>query len=338
VGEKNLTFGEIICLAGDYYAHLDAASAEKFVRVWPPLEGVAAWLGGDYRGTTLYDDSADHVHPLLKIIRRDRDVGERGTAAEAIVGLNDRARHEYPLRRYLALASQNYCHFTCPHPGWTPEGGEALHLYDGYHARALEEAAQARGGRVERLHAALATDAFGCHFLTDSFSSGHMRVPRRLLGEQFGVLRGSLRMSKQMHDEDNAQGLWCTTLEPQGDKRWVWRAYGDGFLGSDEAQLNLYMVQEAVRRSAAEVVHAFLGAAFPPGQSARGLMPVPLAPGAGPRMGDVMPDASAPPRTLPNHYPYFWFDGAGRVIERDGGLDSPLYKYPDGGAAQAAGF
>ena len=66
---------------------------------------------------------------------------------------------------------------------------------------------------------AVARTAYAMHFLTDAFSSGHMRVPRTLLGVTKGLL------AKIMHDIDGVVGLWCENGFSQ-----QWRASGDGYL------------------------------------------------------------------------------------------------------------
>ena len=68
---------------------------------------------------------------------------------------------------------------------------------------------------------AVAQTAFGLHFMTDAFSSGHMRVPRGLLGQTGGLL------SKVMHDIDSKIGLFV-----QNGFGELWRAFGDNYLDS----------------------------------------------------------------------------------------------------------
>jgi outer membrane protein OmpA-like peptidoglycan-associated protein len=74
--------------------------------------------------------------------------------------------------RYGALALDNFLHFSF--------GGENINAWKEGHKQALIEAYQAGlsnnpGGRVR----AMARNAASNHYLTDAFSSGHMRVPRR---------------------------------------------------------------------------------------------------------------------------------------------------------------
>jgi hypothetical protein len=310
---RSIRFGELICLAGDFFAHLDRECADRFADAWPPLPRVAGWLlGPDYRSEVLLDADGAAVKALLATIHRD-GTGSRSTLGEALKTATDTALHRYPARRYLALASQNYCHFGSPDPSIK---NEALELYRGYHQLACERAAAA-GNDGTRWTLAVATEAFACHFLTDLFATGHMRTPRRALGECFGVLRGSLRMSKAMHDEDNEVGLWCTTMVPAAGPRVVWRGFGDGKLLDPDAFVHLLQVQEAVRRSVWELYEAHAGRPVAADQRAECLVPVPLAPGRGPLPTDVFPDgqAHAEPAS-PNHAPLYALLRNGHVGER----------------------
>lgn len=334
VGDARLTFGEIICLAGDFFAHLDEEAKDVFAPAWPALQGFTRWLGGDYRGQTLAGEAPHTIAAILQVIRRGSPAGAIGEYAALAY---DGTVNSYPVRRYLALASQNYCHFANhSQPGAPDPANEALSLYLRYHRRALAEAAAA-GGLEAKLGRALATEAFGCHFLTDAFASGHMRVPRRYLGERFGILRGALKMSRDMHAEDNDQGLWVTPRR-SSRPRVVWRAYGDGRLLAPEAATHLAQVREAVRRSAGEVFAAFaLRRRDPPWQEpAIDLVPVPLAPGESPRAGDVPPKAAPTLARGPNPFPLFWLDAAGVLWRRTGDASTNAYRMQEGGATVPA--
>ncbi len=314
VGGKALRFGTIIAMAGDYYAHLDDQAAASFGWAWPAMDGLSGWIAGDYRSTTLAADDVTAVQMLEQHILREAAGGNVGALATAL----DSARSKYPLRRYLALASQNICHFACQSKGYSERGNPALALYRAYHRRALLEArAAGESGRREGLDAALVVDAFGCHFLTDLFASGHIRVPRGILGERFGIVRGALVLAKLFHDEDNQLGLWVTTLRPSGDRRVVWRAFGDDTLQIEEAKVHLAQIQEAVRRSVADVFVAYCsarkGLASPALPGAEDMIPVPLPPGERPRLGKDVAPSGAMPDFPPNHLPMFDVLGDGRV-------------------------
>jgi hypothetical protein len=319
---KTLTFGQIIALAGDFYAYLDRTARKEYKWAWPPQTGLWAWVGSDYRETYLTSDSAAGTNELLAVIMRDGDAN-RGAAGEFIALAYDSVVNQFPARRYVALATQNYCHFVCPKPGWNESTNEALRLYREYHRRALQEANAARqvtqSKQSEAFRSALATDAFGCHFLTDLFASGHIRVPRRLLSEQYGEIKGGW-MSKVMHEEDNTLGLWCTTrIADASGQRVVWRAYGDGMLRQKVAEQHKRQVQEAVRRSAAEVFAAFCATQLPEESGAEALLPIPLKPGEPLRNTDILPDGTPAPgpfNSHPNHWPKYWFRPDGKVLHR----------------------
>jgi hypothetical protein len=319
-----MKFGEVICLAGDFFAHFDRESAARFHDAWPPLRGVAGWLAGeDYRADLLFEADRTAVADLLATIHRD-GTGSTSALGEVFKTAADTALRQYPARRYLALASQNHCHFGSPDPARVPN--EALALYRGYHQLACERAAAA-GDDKARWVLAVATEAFACHFLTDLFASGHMRTPRRALGERFGILRGALRMSKAMHDEDNAVGLWCTTRAPAAGPRVVWRAFGDGRLLAPESRRHLLQVQEAVRRSVWEIHEARAKRDVADGERAEGRIPVPLPPGHAPRPTDVFPDGAAHAAgAAPNHAPLYALLPSGHVGVRDGARESLQYR------------
>lgn len=315
VGAVSLTFGEIICLAGDYFAHLDDESAKRFEGAWPELGGVAGWLvGEDYRAARLLEESNASLHELLALIHEKHPHGIEAVASVVQSAAAHAAHH--PARRYLALASKNYCHFGSPDPRIP---NEALNLYRDYHALAKERAVAAGNDRAKWM-LALVTEAFACHFLTDLCASGHMRTPRRRIGERFGVVKGGLFMSKAMHDEDNELGLWCSTRDVRATPRVVWRAYGDGRLFRPEAAHHLAQVQELVRRSVWEIYQARLHVEVAPLDRAESYLPVPLSPDDAPGPADVFPDgAPHEASTAPNHLPLYVLLSNDHIGKRQGG-------------------
>jgi hypothetical protein len=323
LGGTHVTFGEVICLAGDFYAHLDQECAAAFADAWPALSGAAAWLGGDYRADVLLAAPAKEVKELLHSIHEEAH--NKAALSEFASAVADGATQFSAKRRYLALASQNFCHFGSPDAARLPN--EALRLYRGYHALALKRARDC-GNDSQRWIAAVLTEGFACHFLSDLFASGHMRTPRRPLGELFGVLHGALRMSKAMHDEDNQLGLWCTTTgAPRVGPRVVWRAFGDGRLLDAAAQPHLLRVQEAVRRSVWELHLAQRGIEVAPDERAETHIPVPLPPGLGPAPSDVRPDGvSYAAGAAGNHQPLYALLANGHLGERAGGPMVALYR------------
>lgn len=312
IGKRRATFGQIIALAGDFYAYLDSASRKNNGAAWPESPGWIEFLAGDYRDPPLLEDESAIVGDILQTFERELALLMRGEAVGTVSELlHDSSSTKFPGRRYLALAGQNYCHFAAhPWDGTIDDpANEALTSYHYYHYRALAAAEMAGMSIVnqeQKFIEALVIEAFGCHFLTDMFASGHLRVPRRALGEQFGIMRGGLGMAHGMHDEDNKRGLWVTTRMPQSP-RVVWRAFGDAMLFRPESAHHFGMVQEAVRRSVAEVFARYCGVSdIGSANTAEALLPIPLAAGMAPQVGDVLPFGLGAPDTEPaNHFPLY---------------------------------
>lgn len=333
VGKMQLTFGEIISLAGDYYAYLDQPAAQTLSAAWPAPSATVRLLAGDYRQPALRDEDPAVTHDILKTTYRDKSASQ-DKLTEAKTLIHDGLFGKYPVRRYLALASQNFCHFACQPPtGFLDdEANEALKSYRAYHKRALALAEQARAEQNENLFLdALVIDAFGCHFLTDLFSTGHMRVPRRVLSERYGIVRGALGLAHEMHCEDNKHGLWCTTRLPQMP-RMVWQGFGDTWLLTDKSVRHFNLVKQAVRRSAAEVFARWCSVVLPVAEGAEALIPVPLAAGSGPESTDVYPTGgglSEVPAGAPNHYPLLCFvPEHDLIVRRVGTPQENLYEDP----------
>jgi outer membrane protein OmpA-like peptidoglycan-associated protein len=82
------------------------------------------------------------------------------------------------LTGYALLALQNIPHFLA--------GGSSRESWLQYHARAIDTAIRAGlSADNAQFTRAYAQEAFGQHFLTDSFSAGHIRTPRREIDEWY---------------------------------------------------------------------------------------------------------------------------------------------------------
>lgn len=121
---------------------------------------------------------------------------------------------------YARIGWYNFDHFS-------PNSRQA---YAACHSNAIEIAAEA-GKNEQKLKEAYYMEAWALHFLTDAFSSGHLRVPRKELhddnrarawtGGPFEVPVWDIQ-ARYMHDEDSACGL--LVLNDEG-REWI--AYGD---------------------------------------------------------------------------------------------------------------
>jgi hypothetical protein len=168
--------------------------------------------------------------------------------------------------RYMQLAYSNFDHFNY----------DALTSYKAGLNVARRQAMQASSASTTEqkdrmLAEAYAIIGFANHFLTDLFSSGHLRTPRRQLfnfayddlGRKFAGL-----CAKAMHDEDNYNGLWVTN--DRGDQ---WVAYGDARYRDDVNRVNRSIIYQAVQASIHDVYNTFITGVLSPEATSLGYIP-----------------------------------------------------------------
>lgn len=278
-----LSFGQIIALAGDFYGvpedpiidpsekpeKIAAGRRERFSAAYSTL------ANGDYKRIK------KELDQILKIMTKERSEieaaleskegkviisDEKGDIQMVPSKVYEQLGHKFVeewdkaaggywvfgvpviFGRIMKLAENNHDHFL-PY---------AMDAYLAGHELALEKArAAAIAGNLDQkikvLEEAYSTDAFACHFLTDSFSSGHLRTPRRELAKEVTPTIVGDWLCRCMHREDNKYGLRVTNKK--GDK---WIAYGDGMLLDDESEGNYRIAVAAVQLSVDHVYEAFL--------------------------------------------------------------------------------
>ena len=101
-------------------------------------------------------------------------------------------------------------------------------------------------------------EAFGCHFLGDSFASGHMRVPRYVLPKSTKFAASGHVLCNKMHNEDNKHGLRVTSrfAQAQNPKDPYWIAYGDKLLHHKKNSTNFQYAIKAIQCAVDEVFQA----------------------------------------------------------------------------------
>ena len=171
---------------GSEHKHIgDRASggADTTIRYGSPPQwlsfGDVVALAGDYFPT--YFDLND-------LARTPQDRMELAWARWRCLGLKGQGVAEPPATReqqkrvtdrYFLLASRNLSHFSA--------GGSAIATYAQGHSDALVDALQAgQTGDKAVWRRALTKEAFADHFLTDSFSAGHVRTPRAAIKQWYG--------------------------------------------------------------------------------------------------------------------------------------------------------
>jgi hypothetical protein len=129
----------------------------------------AAWIGGD-AGRKLVAETVDARG--LKMAGTNRRHFPSASGEAYTMGMADRAGAA-PDPANDAVTGDLHV---------VPELDNAVVGYRYYHLRALAEAAMS-GASGKPVDAALATEGFGAHFLTDSFAAGHVRTQRQSIKE-----------------------------------------------------------------------------------------------------------------------------------------------------------
>lgn len=296
-----LTYGQVLALGGDFYGVPDqpinegANATDRLARFGAAFDSLASASA-----------ARSEVPLILTVAQKEADavaqaIKDGKPAHEAYDALGDTLSEEWnritgggsfisgliPLGRYLKLAANNADHF----------GQWAQLAYVAGHTAALQHAAAAHATQdLQRLELAYAMNAFADHFLSDLFSSGHLRVPRKLLAQAVTPSDLGSLISRFMHDEDNRFGL-----KVRNGQNEQWRTYGDkryfDFLDSD-ARLH---VNHAVQTSADEVFAAYLSGTVP-AESAFGAL-------------QLTPDLAAVLNLSNNFSPLFRVEG-GKVLRR----------------------
>jgi hypothetical protein len=163
--------------------------------------------------------------------------------------------------RYLKLAKQDFDHF----------GNNALQSYRTGHQLAIETAIAAhQTNDLKKLELAYEMNGFACHFLSDRFSSGHMRTTRSELPANVKPkVVGSL-LAVYMHKEENLYGLHVHNLRGE---RWI--AHGDHYYYDAMNDMNRDKLNDALQSSADEIFKAYQQGVDPKDDSVSNILPIP---------------------------------------------------------------
>lgn len=268
------SYGEIVALGGDFYAIFDAPISEgatvedqkqRFINAFESLNNASPELPSRLIAT---------FHNTLESIEKS---GKKGSEVYAEIGGALQKEYNvltgggsvltplFPLGTAVLelLSPANWDHFL---PG-------ALTAYQAGHLAAIDEAIKAgqikvKKKRIKALMRAYAMNAFACHYLSDSFSSGHMRTPRKELGLCVDLAFVGALLMDYMHGEDCRVGLNVKNL--RGDE---WTAYGDSYYFDPENAFSKDLLQQVMQLSADEVYFAFQNGYNPENEELLRLLP-----------------------------------------------------------------
>lgn len=260
---SSFNYGQIVALGGDFYgipnqpiSHgLDAAEqADRFQQAF-------ASLGSDPNAALESTNVLDVIQIEIDAVAAAIAAGKQPSTAYLGLASRDYAWNRVTggllNGRYGNLQSENFDHF----------GTDAVTAYQAGHGVALN-LAKAAGtqsdatAKTRMLTTAYAMNAFSDHFLSDLFSGGHIRTPRRGLRAEKGAgfiskyLTDALAL--YMHNEDCKNGV--TVVNARGEQ---WIAYGDRYYLDTIDTDNKTRVDHAVQLSVDEVFAAFAQGTIP---------------------------------------------------------------------------
>jgi hypothetical protein len=253
-----LTYGQIVALGGDFYGIVGSpisdgrTAQERIDRFTNAFDSLA-------RADVAVDEATKILAVMGEEIERVRAaIGAGGMASAEYAKLADKLSEQWnqitgggwlvkpwvPPGRYLMLAGENWDHF----------GQHAVLAYQAGHAAALQQATKAGESEDPRLALMLAyaMNAFADHYLSDLFSSGHLRTPRKELYRNVTPSEVGSLLSRYMHDEDCHWGLIVTN----GSKGQRWHAYGDKRYFDAVNFDNMAKVNAALQMSVDEIFQA----------------------------------------------------------------------------------
>ena len=310
-GGHRLTYGQLIALGGDFYGVPDSPistsgnQGQAFIKAWETLTTAETKDVRDILDVmdveiAAVNDALEQGHEPSETAYKK--LGDSLSARwNRLTGGGSPFSDMLPPGRYLQLSSTNWDHFHT----------FALDAYKVGHDNATWAARQASAQHEDvqdaYLAMAYAMNAFADHFLTDLFSAGHLRAPRKALTDllseqgwhQLAEGGGGL-LTRSMHDEDSAHGL---NVKSRNGRHW--RAFGDKRLLDSVSGDNRDQVRRAVQASADDIWKAFLhqethhtALEYTPDLEA---------------VLNVSPDKSRPDY---NYSPLFLINQSGRVLRR----------------------
>jgi hypothetical protein len=256
----SLTYGQIVALGGDFYGIPDAPISDGATQA----DRVARFMNA-YNSLATPGVAASEAPQILQVMQIEINAVNKALnagqpASAAYKALGDTLSEKWnkitgggswispwiPMGRYLLLSATNWDHF----------GQHAVLAYQAGHAAALAQALAAKNQPSNQQRQALswayAMDAFACHFLSDVFSAGHIRSPRKELNDTVTPSSLGGLLTRAMHDEDSHWGLNVTNTTAN-----AWRAYGDKRYFDTVDLANKTLVDVAVQDSVDEVFGAF---------------------------------------------------------------------------------
>jgi outer membrane protein OmpA-like peptidoglycan-associated protein len=190
-GSPALTYGEMVAMSGDFYGSFDHLADPNYVK----LDAGKMINPGELPESIVpnsHQRKIDEINQLKHLLELENNAAARGDESflhnldtEYVVDPTTGALTPgYDILtggRYGKLALTNFRHFSVGEAGMTN-----VDTWRGEHATALQEAWQAGLNHDEKAYnRAMMRNAASNHYLTDAFSSGHMRAPRQQIDRYY---------------------------------------------------------------------------------------------------------------------------------------------------------
>jgi hypothetical protein len=268
----NISFSNLIAM-GDYYGKSKAPIAIDLVtkKAITDKNVLKSRFLDSYHALT--KGKKNELLKIIKMIEEGKAKIEKGLAEgkteeeayKSISSLEDVELEIITHGRYSSLSVDNFDHFE----GDKFQAAKQAFLA-GYNL-ALEVVQNAQPGENQKLKEAYAIYGFACHYLTDTFSTGHMRVPRFELYEEIKgpfheEISGLLALFQ--HNEDGCWGLNVT------NRMGKWKAYGDSSLFACEED-ELKMPVLAIQKGIDDIYDTYMKKPFEEDYSIENLFPEP---------------------------------------------------------------
>lgn len=256
----SLLYGQILALAGDFYGVPSApisdgtSPADIMTRFTNAYNTLATASGAVTQAPAILNIMATEITAVNQALMNGQ---QPSTVYKALGDSLDKQYNVatgggclfsdlYPMGTYLQLAAVNWDHF----------GQNAITCYSYGHTVAMNQAVTAKNAPAAQqdalLQQAYAMNAFADHFLSDAFSSGHTRTPRKELYENVTPNQIGSLLARYMHDEDSKWGLSLKDLAS-----YPFHAYGDKRFFDTVNYVTAALTEEAIQASANEVYSAF---------------------------------------------------------------------------------
>lgn len=307
-----LTYGQIVALAGDFYGVPGApisdgtTPADIMTRFTNAYNTLAVDIGAVTDAPNILQVMQTEITAVNQALANGQ------SASSAYDALGDSLSEQWnritgggsvfspwiPMGRYLQLAAVNWDHF----------GEHAITAYTYGHTVAMQQGMLARNAppaqQMGLLVQAYAMNAFADHFLSDAFSAGHVRAPRKQLYETVTPNQVGSYLSRYMHDEDSHWGL--NLLDAANTP---WHAYGDKRYFDTVDVANKAAVDSAVQLSVDEIFYAFNNGVITPtaNLAALQLTPTPIGSARNPQNEQAAGNIS----------PLFSWDGSAMLRRND---------------------